>query len=72
MANRPDYTIQSDWNTWANHAKSCGTDALLHIIKDCRTAADAMRSHNPEKEGYYMDQAWTYSDELRKRPIILT
>ena len=72
MSIRPDYTIQSDWGQWEDHAKTCDIRALRHIITDCRNAANAMRNHNPEKEGYYMDQAWTYSDELRKRPIILT
>jgi len=26
-----------------------------------------MADHNVEKEGYYIDQALTYSDELRNR-----
>jgi len=65
---RPDYTIQSDWGQWEAHAKTCDVDALRHVINDCWTAAIAMRSHNPEKEGFYMDQAYTYSDELRRRP----
>ena len=64
---RPDYTIQSDWNKWRDDAKTCDVPALRHIIADCHNAARAMRSHNIEKEGFYIDQALTYSDELRNR-----
>ena len=64
---RPDYTIQSDWSKWEAHAKTCDVRALRHIIADCRNAAAAMRSHNTDKEGFYIDQACTYSDELRNR-----
>jgi hypothetical protein len=64
---RPDYTIQSDWSKWEDHAKTCDIRALRHIISDCRNAAAAMRSHNTDKEGFYIDQACTYSDELRNR-----
>ena len=46
---RPDYTIQSDWSKWEDHAKTCDVRALRHIIADCRNAAAAMRSHNTEK-----------------------
>jgi len=26
-----------------------------------------MRTHNTDKEGFYIDQSLTYSDELRRR-----
>ncbi len=64
---RPDHTIQSDWDTWREHAKSCDIPALRHVIKDCHNAARAMADHNTDKEGFYIDQALTYSDELRNR-----
>jgi len=64
---RPDYTIQSDWTKWEDHAKTCDVRALRHIITDCRNAAAAMRTHNTDKEGFYIDQSLTYSDELRRR-----
>ena len=51
---RPDYTIQSDWTKWEDHAKTCDVRALRHIISDCRNAAAAMRSHNTDKEGFYI------------------
>ena len=66
MSIRPDYTIQSDWNKWREDAATCDVAALRHIIADCHAAARAMKDHNPDKEGYYIDQALTYSDELRK------
>tara|TARA_R110002020_G_scaffold14279_3_gene50659 strand:+ start:385 stop:597 length:213 start_codon:yes stop_codon:yes gene_type:complete len=64
---RPDYATAEDFATWREHAKSCDIPALRHVIKDCHNAARAMRSHNTDKECYYIDQACTYSDELRNR-----
>ena len=64
---RPDYATAEDFATWREHAKSCDIDALRHIIKDCHNAARAMADHNVRKEGFYIDQALTYSDELRNR-----
>ena len=64
---RPDYATKEDFETWRRNASDCDIDALRHIISDCRNAAAAMRSHNTEKEGFYIDQALTYSDELRNR-----
>ena len=64
---RPDYATAEDFATWREHAKSCDIDALRHIIKDCHNASRAMADHNVEKEGFYIDQALTYSEELRNR-----
>ncbi len=67
MSIRPDYATHEDFRKWRDHAKSCNVEALYHIIDDCFTASIAMRTHNTDKEGFYKDQAWTYSDELRDR-----
>ena len=64
---RPDYATAEDFATWREHGKTCDIPALRHIIKDCHNAARAMADHNVEKEGFYIDQALTYSDELRNR-----
>jgi len=32
--------------------------------------AAAMRTHNPVKEGFYEDQAWTFADVYRERTRI--
>ena len=64
---RPDYATAQDFETWRRNASDCDIDALRHIIKDCHAAARAMADHNVEKEGYYIDQGLTYSDELRNR-----
>tara|TARA_B110000046_G_C12621088_1_gene244861 strand:- start:263 stop:475 length:213 start_codon:yes stop_codon:yes gene_type:complete len=64
---KPDYATAEDFATWREHAKSCDIPALRHIIKDCHNAARAMADHNVQKEGFYIDQALTYSEELRNR-----
>lgn len=57
-----------NFTVWAARARKMTADMLNHTIADCRAAAEAMRDWNPEREGYYSDQAATYSDELRRRP----
>ena len=64
---KPDYATAQDFETWREHAKSCDIPALRHIIKDCHAAGRAMADHNVQKEGFYIDQGLTYSDELRNR-----
>ena len=64
---RPDYATAEDFATWREHAKACDIEALRHIIRDCHNAARAMADHNVQKEGFYIDQGLTYSDELRNR-----
>ena len=64
---RPDYATAEAIATWRRNASDCDIPALRHIIKDCHNAARAMADHNVEKEGFYIDQALTYSDELRNR-----
>jgi hypothetical protein len=36
-------------------------------VKDCQEAAQAMHGWNPEREGFYLDQASTFGQELAKR-----
>lgn len=54
-----------DFATWAADAATKTVDQLHHIIADCRSAEVAMQGWNPVREGFYSDQAATYSDELR-------
>ena len=63
--------IHTPWAAWEANAKICDEGQLKFIIADCRKAQQAMQGHNPEKEGFYSDQAATYSDELRKRKVVL-
>lgn len=69
MVNAPNTgaaTVE-DFKKWEEAAKACSNEQLLHIIRDCREAAQAMKTWNPVREGYYEDQAWTFADEYRKR-----
>ena len=58
-------TVQADFIKWEQEAKQCDIAALHHIINDCREARDAMRGWN------YADQYWTFSDELRRRTMVV-
>ena len=60
-------TIVTPWTFWADHAKNCTDDELAYIVRDCREAQVAMQGWNPEREGYYSDQAATYQMEVMKR-----
>ncbi len=60
-------THQTPWDQWEATAKAADIHGLRYMILDCRAAANAMKDHNPEREGFYIDQAFTYSDELRRR-----
>lgn len=59
--------MTTPWTEWEAQAKAKTIDELEFAIRDCRQAEQAMRGWNPEKEGWYSDQAATFSDELRKR-----
>ena len=56
-----------DFKNWTAKAKKATGSELEYIIADCRSAREAMKGWNPEKENYYADQGMTFSDELRKR-----
>jgi hypothetical protein len=61
------FKMNTPWTAWENKAKACDVDQLRFIIKDCRTAQQAMQGWNPEREGFYSDQASTFTTELNKR-----
>lgn len=56
-----------DWNAKEAYAKKLTLAQLEYAIKDCIEARDAMKGWNPEKEGYYQDEASIYSQELKRR-----
>ena len=56
-----------DWDHYEKIAKKMTIAELHHAILDCRKAALAMKDHNPEREGFYDDQASIYSKEMRTR-----
>lgn len=57
----------NDFKRWRDLASTVSLDSLEYIIKDCRLARDAMKGHNTERENYYADMGFTYSDELYRR-----
>ena len=57
----------ADFSRWEEMARECDTSSLRYIVEDCKRAAENMRGWNPSREGYYIDQMCTYSDELRRR-----
>lgn len=56
-----------DFAKWEREAKKLSIDSLLYVVNDCKEAAQAMKGWNPEREGFYIDQAYTFSKELSKR-----
>lgn len=62
-----EFATPEHFTRWEEHAKMCDAYTLKYIIKDCQKAAEAMRGHNPIREGYYIDQACTYGMELTRR-----
>lgn len=62
-----DYATAADFTNWSERAKSMTVAELLYTVNDCRQAAKSMVGWNPIKEGFYMDQANTYSMELNRR-----
>tara|TARA_Y100001963_G_scaffold149628_1_gene229410 strand:+ start:437 stop:670 length:234 start_codon:yes stop_codon:yes gene_type:complete len=64
-----EYATPEHFKAWREEAKSMTNSSLIWAIKDCRNAEQAMRGWNPIKEGFYSDQACTFSDELNKRRL---
>jgi hypothetical protein len=56
-----------DFAKWEREDKRLSIDSLLYVVNDCKQAAQAMSGWNPEREGYYIDQASTFGQELTKR-----
>ena len=63
----PDYATPENFESWRLEAATMDTQALIHTIQDCRNAEKSMKGWNPDKEGFYSDQASTYAMELKKR-----
>jgi hypothetical protein len=61
------HATAADFTRWEEQARAMSTAALLYTVRDCQNAARAMRGHNPVREGFYVDQACTFGDELRRR-----
>ena len=57
----------NDFAKWEREAKRLDIESLRYVINDCQMAARAMKGWNPEREGYYIDQALTFGQELTKR-----
>lgn len=55
------------WTEWETKAKSSTDEELTFIVADCRAAELAMRGWNPEREGFYSDQAATFQMEIIRR-----
>ena len=64
----PGYATPEDFANWRSFAETLDIRALRWVIRDCRSVAANLRSFDPIREGYYEDQAFTYADELARRP----
>ena len=62
-----EHATPEHFKTWRETAKALSIPDLIFTIKDCRKAEERMKGWNPIKEGFYSDQACTFSDELRAR-----
>ena len=62
-----DYATAEDFKRWAAKARAATWDSLQYVVKDCREAAEAMRGHNPVREGRYLDEMHTYIEEMNRR-----
>ena len=56
-----------NFKLWSRHAKTLDLDGLRYVIRDCEKAALAMNGWNEERELFYLDQSFTYLDELWRR-----
>ena len=64
---RPRYATPEDFAKWRSQAETLDTHSLKWMIADCRRVARNLRGFDPEREGYYEDQAFTFADELARR-----
>jgi hypothetical protein len=62
-----EFATPEHFDRWESHAKTLDAYSLKYIIKECYSAAEAMKGFNPIREGYYLDQAATYGMELTRR-----
>jgi len=61
------HATADDFSRWEERAKTMSISALDYSIKDALAAAKAIGSHDPARSGRYMDEAYTYADEKRRR-----
>ena len=64
-----EYATPENFEAWRQEAATMSVEVLVHTIQDCRNAEKAMRGWNPDKEGFYSDQASTYAMELHRRNV---
>ena len=64
-----EYATPENFEAWRQEAATMSVEVLVHTIQDCRNAEKAMRGWNPDKEGFYSDQASTYAMELNRRNV---
>ena len=64
-----EYATAEHFAQWEQHSKTCDYHSLKYIVADCLSAAGNMKGWNPVKEGFYLDQAYTYADEIRRRKM---
>lgn len=58
---------QHQFAAWAEKAARMSCAELNWSIADALAAAKAMQGHDPIAENWYMDEAFTYADERRRR-----
>ena len=56
-----------NFKLWSRHAKTLDLVGLRYVIRDCEKAAYAMKGWNEGRELFYLDQSFTYLDELWRR-----
>ena len=66
MTIRRHATVE-DFQNWTSKAASMTDVELLYAALDCRKVEELWRGHDGIVEGFYSDQASTYSTELRRR-----
>ena len=64
---RSEHATAADFTAWGLKAKTMTFRELVHTVRDCQEAEQAMRGWNAVKEGFYSDQACTYGMELTRR-----
>lgn len=61
------HATAEDFCKWEEMAKGMTDAQLYYAARDCRQVEANFRGFDPVVEGFYSDQACTFSDELRRR-----
>jgi hypothetical protein len=61
------HATAADFTTWEATAAAMSDAELAYAAADCRRVESIWRGQDGIVEGFYSDQACTYSDELRRR-----